>query len=181
MSVHNPLDSPADLQSTLPLQLLVLLAGLVLVFIEGAFARWSVFYASVPLPTIAFIFFMRLNSPHLLSLGAVMAMGLFGELMFFDMLGARSTALMLVALLTSFQAANLQHGEFIDIWSNFCLTVGVYFIFRIAVFFVFYLSFPDWNALFFQAGLTMMLFPLFFVVMTSASHPLSRLLQTDTG
>lgn len=180
MSVHNPLDSPADLQSTLPLQLLVLLLGLLLVFIEGAFARWSVFYASVPLPTIAFIFFMRLNSPHLLSLLSVLAMGLFGELMFFDMLGSRSTALMLVALLTSFQAQNLQHGEFIDIWSNFCLTVLVYFIFRLAVFFVFYFNFPDWNAVFFQAGLTMLLFPLFFIIMTSVSHLLSRLFGAET-
>ncbi len=180
MSVHNPLDSPADLQSTLPLHFLVLFAGLMLVFIEGAFARWSIFYASVPLPTIAFIYFMRLNSPHLMSLASVMAMGLFGELMFFDMLGARTTALMLVALLTTFQSNNLQHGEFIDIWSNFCLTVLVYFIFRLSVFFVFYFSFPDWNAVFFQAGLTMLLFPLFFVVMTSVSHLLSRILGTDT-
>ena len=91
MSVNSPLDSPADLRSTLPTQILIALAGLFLVFLEGSLSTWSIFYASVPLPTIAFIYYMRINHPHLLSLPVILLMGVFGEMMFFDMLGVRAT------------------------------------------------------------------------------------------
>ncbi|MEC8744683.1 MAG: hypothetical protein ACPGU2_06185 [Candidatus Puniceispirillaceae bacterium] len=180
MSVNSPLDSPADVRSTLPTQILIALAGLLLVFLEGSLATWSIFYASVPLPTIAFIYYMRVNYPHLLSLPVILLMGLFGEMMFFDMLGSRATGLMIVALLSQLNMASQQHVEFTELWANFCLIVLVYIIFRLAVFFVFYFTFPDWRAVFFQAGITMFLFPFFFVVMSSISASLSQLFGSNS-
>ena len=150
MSVNSPLDSPADVRSTLPTQILIALAGLLLVFLEGSLATWSIFYASVPLPTIAFIYYMRVNYPHLLSLPVILLMGLFGEMMFFDMLGSRATGLMIVALLSQLNMASQQHVEFTELWANFCLIVLVYIIFRLAVFLFSTLPFRTGGQYFFR-------------------------------
>lgn len=180
MSTLSPIEKPADLQSSLPRILLVGIAGLLLVVLEGALAIWDVFYAAVPLTTLAFIFYLRLNFPYLLPLVTVFLMGLFGELMFADMLGSRSTALLLVAVMTSFRSASLQHSEFLDLWSNFCLIVLLYMGVRLAVFIAYYFTIPEWQPLFFQAGVTMFMFPLFFVILASLSTMMGQIFGVDT-
>ena len=72
-----PLDKPADLQSVLPVQVLCALGGLLFVLFEGALAQWSIFYNSVPLLALCYIYFMYIAYPFRLSLLAVLLMGVF--------------------------------------------------------------------------------------------------------
>lgn len=167
--MSSPLERPAELSSPLPIQILLAIFGCFLVLLEGAFAQWQVFFASAPLLVLAYVFYMNLFFANRLSIFAVFLIGLFSELMFFDMLGMSATALVLSAIITRWRSAVLIHSDFLEIWSAFSLIVLFYAAFKISVYAVIYFSFPDLSDIFLQAGMTILLFPVFYVLLVSAA------------
>lgn len=165
----SPLEQPAELSSPLPLQILLALFGCFLVLLEGAFAQWKVFFASAPLLSLAYVFYMNLFYANRLSIIAVFMIGIFSELMFFQMLGLNATALSLVAVITRWRSPYLIHNEFLEIWSAFSLIVLFYSGFKIFIYVLAYLDLPDLSDVFLQAGMTILLFPIFYVLMVSAA------------
>ncbi len=164
----NPLDRPAELDSPLPVQILLGLSGCFMVLIEGALGEWTVFYSSAPMVTLAFIFYMNLFYPSRLSILAVFVMGLFSELMFWQMLGVNATAYCMVALLTRWRASVLLHADFLEIWSAFSLLTFFVSSFELLAYVLFYFSAPDLTDIFLQAGMTILLFPVIYVLIMSA-------------
>ena len=175
----SPLDRPAELSSPLPIQILLAIFGCFLVLLEGAFAQWKVFFASAPLLVLAYVFYMNLFFANRLSIIAVFLMGLFSELMFFEMLGMNATALALVAMLTRWRSPVLIHNEFLEIWSAFSLIVLFYSGFKITVYLLAYLSLPNLSDIFLQAGMTILLFPVFYVLLVSAASAGQFILRTQ--
>jgi len=162
--MSGPLDRPAELGSPLPVQVLLAIFGCFLVLLEGAFAQWKVFFASAPLLTLAYVFYMNLFFSNQLSIVSVFIMGLFSELMFFEMPGLNATALVLAATLTRWRSISLIHSDFIEIWSAFSL---------IALF-----GLPDMRDIFVQTGMTILLFPIFYVLLVSAVSASQLILRT---
>ena len=62
---------------------------------------------------------MQIAYPVRLSLLAVLLMGLFSEIMFYNMLGTNCTAFIIAALVTQWRAAMLRDADFIELWANF--------------------------------------------------------------
>ncbi len=165
----SPLENPAELNSSTPRQILILLSGLCLVFVEGALAQWNFFYASAPLLTLGFIYYLRIFYPQILSLFAVFLLGLFSEIMFYDILGSKCTVFTIIALMTTLRSQILIHADFLEIWSNFSIMCMLVCLFRIIIYFGFYYDLPSLDLIFYQAGMTILLFPLIFVLLLSLS------------
>ncbi len=84
MMSKGPLERPADLQSPLPFQFLICVAGMLLVLFEASLSQWAVFYTSVPLISLSFIFYLRMINPAMLPLMAVFLMGILSEIVCSD-------------------------------------------------------------------------------------------------
>lgn len=176
-----PLDKPAELQSALPVQVLCAVTGFFVVLLQGALAHWSVFYSAVPLLTLGYIFFMQIAYPSRLPLLSVLCMGLFSEVMFFQMLGLNSTVFMIVALVTQWRSSHLHDADFIELWANFSLIVMLAGGIKLVIYFVSYFSFPDLSFVFQQTGITVLLFPIFYVILIILSSVLQRLTSFRFG
>ena len=164
-----PLDNPAELHSPLPLQILLGVFGCFLVLLEGALAQWRVFFAAVPLITLGYVYYMSLFYASRLSLLAVFIIGLFAEMMFWQMFGTISTSLCIAAWIVRWRAPLLQHAEFIEIWSNFSLIVLLVSMLRLLIYGLVYVSLPDLSLLAVQMGMSILLFPVMYVVLISAA------------
>ena len=176
-----PLDKPADLQSVLPVQILCALGGLFFVLFEGALAHWSIFHNSAPLLALCYIYFMFIAYPFRLSLLAVLLMGLFSEVMFFQMLGANSIAFVIAALVTQWRASYLVDADFIELWANFSLIVILVGAIKLVIYFISHFSAPDLSSLLQQTGMTVLLFPIFYVVLVSLSSVLSKIMAVQSS
>ena len=176
-----PLDKPADLQSVLPVQVLCALGGMFLVLVEGALAHWSIFHSSAPLIALSYIYFMQIAYPVRLSLLAVLFMGLFSEIMFYNMLGTNCTAFIIAAIVTQWRAAMLRDADFIELWANFSLICILTGLIKIIVYFINYFSTPDLSSLLQQTGMTALLFPVCYVVLVSVSSVMSKLTAFESG
>ena len=174
----SPLERPAVLSSPIPIQILLALFGCFLVLAEGAFAQWKVFFVAGPLLVLAYVFYMNLFFSNQLSIIAVFLIGLFSELMFFEMLGMNATALVLVALITRWRSPVLIHSDFLEIWSAFALIVLFFSSFKMVIYFIAYLSLPAISDIFLQVGMTILLFPIFYVLLVSAASAGQFILRT---
>ena len=83
-----------------------------------------------------------------------------------DMLGVRVTAFYLVALLVTTRLVSNEHDDFISYWANFSLICIGVVLFRLLVFIVLYFNMPSISMLAFQIGVSIVLFPVFFVSTT---------------
>ena len=176
-----PLDKPANLQSVLPVQILCTLGGFFFVLFEGALAHWSIFYNSAPLLALGYIYFMHIAYPFRLSLLAVLLMGLFSEIMFFQMLGATSMSFVIAALVTQWRASYLADADFIELWANFSLIVILVGTVKMMIYFVSHFTVPDLSSLLQQTGMTVLLFPIFYVVLVSLSSVLVKIMSFQSG
>ncbi|MBL6604932.1 MAG: hypothetical protein ISQ23_03455 [Alphaproteobacteria bacterium] len=174
----SPLDRPAELSSPIPIQVLLALFGCFLVLLEGAFAQWQVFFVAAPLLVLAYVFYMNLFFSNQLSIIAAFLIGLFSELMFFETLGMNATALALVALITRWRSPILIHSDFLEIWSAFSLIVLFFSSFKMTIYLLAYLSLPAISDIFLQAGMTILLFPIFYVLLVSAASAGQFILRT---
>jgi hypothetical protein len=175
MMSKGPLESPADLQSLLPFKFLVAAAGMLLILFEASLSQWAIFYTSVPLISLAFIFYLRMMHPGMLPLVVVLVMGVLSEVICADPLGVKTTAILFVSVITSSRSQQLMHSDFLEIWASFstmCLLVST---FRLIVYLGFFFNVPDLAAIANQTGMTILLFPIVYVVLVSVSNSAQRL------
>ncbi len=175
MMSKGPLERPADLQSPLPFQFLICVAGMLLVLFEASLSQWAVFYTSVPLISLSFIFYLRMINPAMLPLMAVFLMGILSEIVCADPLGVKTTAMLLIAVITTSRSQQLTHSDFLEVWASFstmCLLVSA---FRLVVYLGFFFNVPDLAAIANQTGMTILLFPVVYVVLVSVSNSAQRL------
>ena len=69
----------------------------------------------------------------------------------------------------------LIHADFVEIWSNFSLMCIIVSLFQILIYFVFYFDLPSINLILYQSGMTILLFPLIFVLLLSLSSFLLKI------
>lgn len=175
-----PLDKPADLQSALPVQVLCALGGMFLILVEGALAHWSIFHSSAPLLALCYIYFMQIAYPFRLSLLSILSMGLFSEIMFYQMMGTNSTAFVIAALVTQWRTTVLRDADFIELWGNFSLIAILTGGLKTVVYFISHFSVPDFSSLLLQTGMTALLFPVCYVVLVSVSSLLAKITAFET-
>jgi len=147
-------------------QFLIFGVGLIVVFIEIALAKWTVFFSSAPMLSLCYIFTLVLLRPQLIPVVTILLIALLFELMGGDMLGARLTAFYIATLIIRRRIVPIEHVDFIAHWANFSLICFGVVLFKLFVFLLFYFTIPNLGMLAFQIGVSILVFPIFFVTMS---------------
>ena len=140
--------------------------SVLIVFFEIALAKWSLFFGSAPMLSLCYIFTLLLLCPQFISPITIILPSLLFEVMGGDMLGVRVTAFYIVALLVTTRLVSNEHYDFISYWANFSLICIGVVLFRLLVFITLYFTIPNISMLAFQIGVSIVLFPVFFVSTT---------------
>ena len=140
--------------------------SLLIVFFEIALAKWSLFFGAAPMLSLCYIFTLLLLCPQFMSAITIIVPSLLFEVMGGDMLGVRVTAFYIVALLVTTRLVSNEHYDFISYWANFSLICIGVVLFRLLVFITLYFTIPNISMLAFQIGVSIVLFPIFFVTTT---------------
>ena len=153
--------------------------SLLIVFFEIALAKWSLFFGAAPMLSLCYIFTLLLVCPQVISPITIILPSLLFEVMGGDMLGVRITAFYLVALLVTSRLVSNEHDDFISYWANFSLICIGVVLFRLLVFIVLYFTMPNIFMLAFQIGVSIVLFPVFFVsttiLLSMAESPIKQI------
>lgn len=164
----------ADFQSNFPKQFLVMFFSIVLVLLEVGLAQWPFFFGASPFLSLIFMYFILIYHDELMPIITVFIMGLVADLLMSDILGGRATAMMLLSYAMRMGILRLQQSEFMDLWLGFAVSCVAVTLFQLIVFSLINLAVPSLSSLLFQVGVTLILFPIGFVMMFSVQ----RLLQT---
>ena len=140
--------------------------SLLIVFFEIALAKWSLFFGAAPMLSLCYIFTLLLLCPQFMSAITIILPSLLFEVMGGDMLGVRVTAFYIVALLVTTRLVSNEHYDFISCLANFSLICIGVVLFRLLVFITLYFTIPNISMLAFQIGVSIVLFPIFFVTTT---------------
>ena len=153
--------------------------SLLIVFFEIALAKWSLFFGAAPMLSLCYIFTLLLLCPQFMSAITIILPSLLFEVMGGDMLGVRVTAFYIVALLMTTRFVSNEHDDFISYWANFSLICIGVVLFRLLVFIFLYFTMPNIFMLAFQIGVSIVLFPVFFVsttiLLSMAESPIKQI------
>ena len=146
-------------------QFLVFGVGIVIVFFEIALAKWPFFFSAAPMLSLCYIFNLVLLRPQLMPAASILLIALLFELMGGDMLGVRLTSFYIATLFIRRRVAVNEGVDFIAQWANFTLICFSIVLFRLLVFSLLYFVMPNLSMLAFQIGISILVFPIFFVSM----------------
>lgn len=165
----------AEIDSDWPFQFLVVFFGIVLAVFEGSLALWPFFYGATPMLSLIFLFWVALHHEKYILLVTGFLIGLASDLLFSDLIGGRATAYILVVFMMDLRRAKLLQGEFRDVWVEFsAVAVGV-ILFQLVVFSALNLTIPALTPVLFQTGITMILFPIGYVILTTMNMAFNRI------
>ena len=165
----------AELNSNWPFQFLMIVFGLVMAMFEGGLALWPFFYGATPILSLIFLFWVALHHEKLVFPVTGFLIGLGSDLLFSDLIGGRATAYIAVVFLMDIRRAKLLQGDFRDIWVEFvAVTTGVV-LFQFLVFGALNLAVPAVTPVLFQVGVTLILFPIGYVILTTVNMAFNRI------
>jgi rod shape-determining protein MreD len=157
----------AELESDWPFQFLVVIVGMVLAMAEGGLALWPVFYGATPMLSLIFLYWIALHHEKYVLLVTGFLIGLTSDILFSDLLGGRATAYIVVLFAMNWRRQKLLQGDFRDIWVEFAVTVFGVVLFQMAIFSALNLAIPALTPVIFQIGVTMILFPIGYVILST--------------
>ena len=157
----------AELDSDWPFQFLVVIVGMVLAMVEGGLALWPVFYGATPMLSLIFLYWIALHHEKYVLLLTGFLIGLTSDILFSDLLGGRSTAYIVMLFAMNWRRQKLLQGDFRDIWVEFAATVFGVVLFQLVVFSTLNLAIPALTPVIFQIGVTMILFPIGYVILST--------------
>lgn len=165
----------AELDSDWPFQFLVVVVGMLLAMIEGGLALWPVFYGATPMLSLIFLFWVALHHEKYVLLVTGFLIGLTSDILFSDLLGGRATAYIIVLFVMNWRRQKLLQGDFRDIWVEFAACVFAVVLFQLFIFSALNLAVPALTPVTFQIGVTMILFPIGYVILTTLNIAFNRI------
>ena len=158
----------ADFQSVLPYRLLIAIFGLFLVFLEVGLAQIPLFYGAAPYLSLIFIYYLRLHHPDVMPVETVFLIGMVADLLLSNILGGRATAMILLAYVIESRQLKLEQVEFAQLWVDFAVSCAAVISFQLIFFSLINLTLPTFGPFFFQIGVTLILFPIGFLMIYTA-------------
>jgi rod shape-determining protein MreD len=165
----------AELESDWPFQFLVVIVGMVLAMAEGGLALWPVFYGATPMLSLIFLYWIALHHEKYVLLVTGFLIGLTSDILFSDLLGGRATAYIVVLFAMNWRRQKLLQGDFRDIWVEFAFVVFGVVLFQLVVFSALNLAIPALTPVLFQIGVTMILFPIGYVILSTLSLAFNKI------
>ena len=150
-----------------PVQFLVGVVGVLLVFFEGSLSLWSLFYGSTPLLLLVFLYWMMLHYEKFVPILLLFVIGLISDILFPGILGGRATTYILVFYYVSFRRGKLLQSDFMQIWLDFVIVVTGVMVFQLLMFSILNFAIPAITPILFQVGTTVILFPIGYLTLLS--------------
>ena len=91
-----------------------------------------------------------------------------------NILGGRATAMILLAYVIESRQVKLEQVEFAQLWVDFAISCAAVILFQLIFFSLINLTLPTFGPLLFQVGVTLILFPIGFLII----YTVHGLLQT---
>ena len=165
----------AELDPTWPISFLIAIVGMLLAIFEGSLGLWSLMYGGTPMLSLIFLFWAALHHEKYVMLFSGFIIGLTSDLLFSDLIGGRATAFIVVLFLLNFRRQKLLQGDFLDMWLEFSLAAIGVVTFQLVIFSALDLAVPALTPVIFQIGVTMILFPIGYVILASFYLALLRI------
>ena len=165
----------AELESDWPFQFLVIIVGMLLAMVEGGLALWPVFYGATPMLSLIFLYWIALHHEKYVLLVTGFLIGLTSDILFSDLLGGRATAYIILLFAMNWRRQKLLQGDFRDIWVEFAVVVFGVVLFQLVAFSALNLAIPAVTPVLFQIGVTMILFPIGYVILSALSFAFNRI------
>lgn len=172
---HGRFFQRAELDPKWPICFLLIVIGMILAIFEGSLAQWSALYGSTPMLSLIFLYWLSLHHEKYVLLITGFLIGLTSDLLFSDLVGGRATTYIAVTYVMDWRRQRLLQNDFRDIWFDFSVVAAAVTAFQLFIFSALNLAIPSLTPVMFQVGLTMILFPIGYVVMTTMSNTLQRL------
>lgn len=154
---------------------LIVFLGIILVLFEGALATWPVFFGASPLLSLIFIYWMTLYHSKLMPVITIFIIGFLSDILFSDLIGGRATSFMLLALVMNMRVTDPKGDEFLTVWINFGVAVVAVMLFQLTFFSVINFAVPSLSPMIFQIGVTLILFPVIYILLFAMSSVIGRL------
>lgn len=142
---------------------LTLFGGLFLILLERGLGQWGLFFDSSPLLSFLIVGYLGLYFPALIPMSTVLILGFFCDVISLDPFGVRTLSLTVFYALVRWQPDPLREEDFITVWAQISLIFMVASLVRLVLYMGLYWSLPDLFALGYQTGITILIFPIFFV------------------
>lgn len=165
----------AEIESDWPFQFLVVFFGIVLAMFEGGLALWPSFYGATPMLSLIFLYWVALHHEKYVSLFSGFLIGITSDMLFSDLIGGRATAYIAVVFLMNMRRPKLLQGEFRDLWVEFSAVAFGVVLFQLLAFSALNLAIPALTPVAFQIGVTMILFPIGYVILAALNMAFSRI------
>lgn len=165
----------AELDSDWPFQFVVICVGVLLAMFEGSLGLWSTFYSAPPMLSLIFLYWVALHHEKYVVLFSGFVIGLTSDILFSDLLGGRATAYIAIVFLMDVRRVKLLQGDFRDIWLDFSAAAAGTILFQLILFSALNFALPSLTPVAFQMGVTMIIFPIGYVVLTVIASAFERL------
>ena len=165
----------AELDSNWPFQFVVICFGIVLAIFEGSLGLWSSFYSAPPMLSLIFLYWVALHHEKCVFLMSGFLVGLLSDILFSDLIGGRATAYIAVVFLMDIRRPKLLQGDFRDIWIDFSAVTAGVTLFQLILFSALNFAVPSLTPIAFQLGVTMIIFPIGYVLLTVVTSMLEKL------
>ena len=140
----------AELDPKWPVCFLIIIVGMVLAIFEGSLAQWSALYGSTPMLSLIFLYWVALHHEKYVLLVTGFLIGLTSDILFSDLIGGRATV-------------------------YFSVVATAVAAFQLVIFSALNLAIPSLTPVLFQVGLTMILFPIGYVILSTMSNAVQKL------
>ena len=165
----------AELDPKWPVCFLIIIVGMVLAIFEGSLAQWSALYGSTPMLSLVFLYWVALHHEKYVLLVTGFLIGLTSDILFSDLVGGRATVYIAVTFVMELRRQRLLQGDFREIWVDFSVVATSVAAFQLAIFSALNLAIPSLTPVLFQVGLTMILFPIGYVILSTMSNAVQKL------
>ena len=125
--------------------------------------------------SLIFLYWVALHHEKYVLLVTGFLIGLTSDILFSDLVGGRATVYIAVTFVMELRRQRLLQGDFREIWVDFSAVATAVAAFQFVIFSVLNLAIPSLTPVLFQVGLTMILFPIGYVILSTMSNAVQKL------
>lgn len=142
-------------------QQVISFSGLLFIaFVESALGLIPAFYGAAPKLVFGFLFVIGVRFPSAVPLFPIMIIGGIYDLLQANPLGYSSSLYLIILIYTQIRRNLLLEADATSIWSEFVLMVAGMMIYMMIIFVFYTGAWPPLSDMLFQAGLTILIFPI---------------------
>lgn len=156
----------ASLKSYLSLQFLVTVTLFIFGLFEGALSTLDLFLFSTPWISFAIYFVLFIFYPLALPVFSIFIVTVLLDLYLNNLAASQTFAVIISLLIVKRLLTFPEQRDFVEIWQGFILAMGIMVLIQILSFMVIEWRMVNFQSIFFQFGITLLIYPFIHVVVT---------------